>query len=106
MKSPYYPPCFGTRARFENWLEKTKGSDLKDPENSFCHDCTPKFKALMMANGLCSRPETIFVYLLPSDKDTTDIALSGISPEAYEQFEQMGRIWHPEVPDGVGPISD
>lgn len=81
---------------FEDWLDSAKSSTLKNPAQSFCHDCTAEYKALMMKRGLCSRPDTVFAYVLPSDKAEDDVSECGLSPETYAQLEQMGRIRHGE----------
>ena len=91
------PPCFENQDHFDEWLDLARLSDSLAPP-SFCHDCTPAYKASMVEIDRCVHPETIFVTLRKrlenGDIELEQIGTRGVPPA-------MRR--HIYVPDGEPP---
>lgn len=55
---PDVPSCFPSLASFELWL--SSWSHSKDPDVTFCTDCTQQRKDAMVAQKRCHFPNTTF----------------------------------------------
>ena len=54
------PKCFYNRPQFVSWLKEAKHSHGCN-EAAFCTDCTPEYKAKMLAQNRCEFPDIEFV---------------------------------------------
>ncbi len=96
-----YPPCFILGEwQYLAWLEAARWSAIEWPERSYCHDCTPVYKEMMLAVGKCSKPETVFAYVYPNPgTDDMEPALCGLSPSTFERLKNLKKI-----SDGTTPL--
>jgi len=59
---PAQPDCTDDES-FADWLRMRTGKRPDFiPRIGFCEDCTPAFKAAMVAKGLCSNPQVRFAH--------------------------------------------
>lgn len=72
-----YPPCFENQAHYDEYIELSKDSGVNEPEKNFCLDCTMNYKARMLSETKCSRPDSIF--LLKREEDTGELEVVGVS---------------------------
>lgn len=89
-----YPPCFMFGEwQYRAWLEAARLSNIETPELSYCHDCTPFYKEMMLAVGKCSKPETVFAYVSPNPgSDDMEPSLCGLSPQTFERLKNLKKI--------------
>lgn len=77
MYEPEHPACFELRKHpakeYKLWRRDARNTYV--PRSSFCHDCTPAFKAEAEAAGLCEHPDVTFIY-------HEDEGLHGVRPES------------------------
>lgn len=89
-----YPPCFDSQGELDGWVSHARYSNIVNPVEKFCYDCTPDFQAEMKACGRCIRPDTTFHYVLPISEEQLidETSLCGLSPGAVKTLRRLGRL--------------
>jgi hypothetical protein len=88
--------------QYQAWLEAARWSGWDMPEPSYCHDCTPVYKEMMLAIGKCTKPETIFAYVSPNPgSDDMEPSLCGLAPDTFERLKNLKKIV-----DGPTPVPE
>lgn len=65
------PACWDTTANWQEWnrLNALARDNPRRPLDHFCTDCTPEFKAKMVAENRCSYPTVRFVQIIERQHD-------------------------------------
>ena len=52
------PRCFNSRRQYDLWMESAR--IVKPAGSSYCTDCSLEYQRLMIAQGRCAHPATMF----------------------------------------------
>lgn len=89
MADQQTPACFDSDVEWREYavsfLLASRAMNGSVPKVDYCRDCTPKHKALMLAEGKCAHPETVFIQS-ERHRDVIGVALiDRRKPDAWEK---------------------
>ena len=91
-----HPDCFNSSKQYRDYVWLMRGaSEPKD--TGVCLDCSPEYKARMMAEGRCEHPETKFVIWRGITGEYEQIGISDKSKYWKKMFKHVNILSEEEL---------